>query len=170
MTDTASLVYEPLNEYKPLWLDIGTVDGPLEYFRIAGVRLPLPFSTRMTVVRLKNGDLAYCVRGLPRWASAINRNDTAPRITESVPLCPHRRVVAGVSRCRNMGVSRCASACTGARYRRAVQERPWVQAPDEWQDEIEQTVVPGGIFVATPIARSHGTPTISLFGTAIGWT
>src|SRR5215475_14245357 len=57
MTDTASLIYEPLNEYKPLWLDIGTVDGPLEYFRIAGVRLPLPFSTRMTVVRLKNGDL-----------------------------------------------------------------------------------------------------------------
>ena len=57
MADAVYLVYEPLNEYKPLWLDIGIVDGPLEYLRIAGVRLPLPFSTRMTVVRLKNGDL-----------------------------------------------------------------------------------------------------------------
>ena len=57
MTDAASLLYEPLNEYKPLWLDIGIVDGPLEYLRTAGLRLPLPFSTRMTVVRLKNGDL-----------------------------------------------------------------------------------------------------------------
>src|SRR5215831_19759706 len=57
MTDTASLVYEPLNEYKPVGPDIGIVDGPLEYLTVVGVRLPLPFSTRMTVVRLKNGDL-----------------------------------------------------------------------------------------------------------------
>jgi hypothetical protein len=47
MTDAASLVYEPLNEYKPLGPDIGIVDGPLEYLTTAGVRLPLPFSTRM---------------------------------------------------------------------------------------------------------------------------
>ena len=57
MIDTASLVYEPLNEYKPVGPDIGIVDGPLEYLTVVGVRLPLPFSTRMTVVRLKNGDL-----------------------------------------------------------------------------------------------------------------
>jgi hypothetical protein len=57
MTDAASLIYEPLNEYKAVGPDIGIVDGPLEYFTTAGVRLPLPFSTRMTVVRLKNGDL-----------------------------------------------------------------------------------------------------------------
>jgi hypothetical protein len=43
MTDAASLLYEPLNEYKPLWLDIGIVDGPVEYLRAAGLMLPLPF-------------------------------------------------------------------------------------------------------------------------------
>jgi hypothetical protein len=59
MTDAASLIYEPLNEYKAVGPDIGIVDGPLEYFTTAGVRLPLPFSTRMTVVRLKNGDLFF---------------------------------------------------------------------------------------------------------------
>src|SRR4029453_14671012 len=30
---------------------------PFEYLTVAGVRLPLPFTTRMTVVRLSNGDL-----------------------------------------------------------------------------------------------------------------
>jgi hypothetical protein len=54
MMNAASLLYEPLNEYKPLAPDIGIVDGPLKYFTTAGVRLPLAFSTRMTVVRLKN--------------------------------------------------------------------------------------------------------------------
>jgi hypothetical protein len=30
MPDAASLVYEPLNEYKPIGPNIGIVDGPLE--------------------------------------------------------------------------------------------------------------------------------------------
>src|SRR5262245_39477984 len=31
--------------------DIGIVDGPFEYLTAGGFRLPLPFTTRMTVVR-----------------------------------------------------------------------------------------------------------------------
>src|SRR5215470_19981864 len=58
MTEAAaSLVYEPLNVYKSVAAGIGIVDGPLEYFIVAGMRLPLPFTTRMTVVQLKSGDL-----------------------------------------------------------------------------------------------------------------
>src|SRR5215468_6601270 len=57
MTANASGLYEPLNQYKPVASDIGIVDGPFEYLTMAGVRLPLPFTTRMTVVRLGNGDL-----------------------------------------------------------------------------------------------------------------
>jgi hypothetical protein len=53
---SASL-YEPINVYKPLAPDIGIVDGPLEYLTVSGIRLPFPFTTRMTVVRLSNGDL-----------------------------------------------------------------------------------------------------------------
>ncbi len=49
--------YEPINEYKPVARNIGIIDGPFEYLTVAGVRLPLPFTTRMTVVRLTNGDL-----------------------------------------------------------------------------------------------------------------
>jgi len=43
--------YEPLNTLKPVGDDIWIVDGPS--IRFYGV----PFSTRMTVVRLKNGDI-----------------------------------------------------------------------------------------------------------------
>jgi hypothetical protein len=56
MTVGASL-YEPINVFKPMGSDIGIVDGPFEYLTVGGVRLPLPFTTRMTVVRLSNGDL-----------------------------------------------------------------------------------------------------------------
>ena len=56
VTVGASL-YEPINVYKPMGPDIGIVDGPFEYLTVGGVRLPLPFTTRMTVVRLSNGDL-----------------------------------------------------------------------------------------------------------------
>src|SRR6516225_6387095 len=56
MTVGASL-YEPINVFKPMGPDIGIIDGPFEYLTVGGVRLPLPFTTRMTVVRLSNGDL-----------------------------------------------------------------------------------------------------------------
>src|SRR5215470_3633837 len=57
MTANTSGLYEPLNQYKPVAPDIGIVDGPVEYLTVAGIRLPLPFTTRMTVVRLGSGDL-----------------------------------------------------------------------------------------------------------------
>src|SRR6266542_2625955 len=50
-------LYEPTKVYKPLAPDIGIVDGPFEYLTVGGIRLPLPFTTRMTVVRISNGDL-----------------------------------------------------------------------------------------------------------------
>src|SRR5215472_15258635 len=53
----ASPLYEPINVYKPLAPDIGIVDGPFEYLTAGGVRLPLPFTTRMTVIRLSDGEL-----------------------------------------------------------------------------------------------------------------
>ena len=50
-------LYKPLNKYKPFARNIGVIDGPFEYLTMLGVRLPLPFTTRMTVVKFKNGDL-----------------------------------------------------------------------------------------------------------------
>jgi len=150
MTDTASLIYEPLNEYKPLWLDIGTVDGPLEYFRIAGVRLPLPFSTRMTVVRLKNGDL-FLHSPIAFEASLAGHLQSIGTIRHLVsPNQFHYAHIGEWSRAFPDAVT-WASPGVRARARARGIEAQFkrdlgVQAPDEWQDEIEQTVVPGGIF------------------------
>src|SRR5215468_5782776 len=47
-------LYEPINVYKPVARNIGIVDGPFEYRTVGGGRMPLPFTTRMTVVRLSN--------------------------------------------------------------------------------------------------------------------
>src|SRR5215831_10354278 len=50
-------LYEPINVYKLAAPNIGIVDGPFEYLTVGGAKLPLPFTTRMTVVRLSSGDL-----------------------------------------------------------------------------------------------------------------
>jgi hypothetical protein len=50
-------LYEPINLYKPVAPNIGIVDGPFEYLTVGGVKMSLPFTTRMTVVQLSNGDL-----------------------------------------------------------------------------------------------------------------
>lgn len=55
MNDAPIELYEPINTLKPVDDDIWIVDGPLVYMQMYGVRLP--FSTRMTVIRLGNGDL-----------------------------------------------------------------------------------------------------------------
>jgi hypothetical protein len=47
--------YAPLNVLKPVAPDLWIVDGPVITF--ARVGLKLPFTTRMTVIRLSNGDL-----------------------------------------------------------------------------------------------------------------
>ena len=52
MTTLAASLYEPINVYKPVAPNIGIVDGPFEYLTVGGAKLPLPFTTRMTVVRL----------------------------------------------------------------------------------------------------------------------
>jgi len=51
LTFAMSITYEPLNTLKPLAENVWLVDGPM--IRFYG----LPFSTRMTVVRLENGDI-----------------------------------------------------------------------------------------------------------------
>jgi hypothetical protein len=116
------MLYEPLNEYKPLGPDIGIVDGPLEYLTMAGVRLPLPFSTRMTVLRLKNGDL-FLHSPIAFEATLTGRLNA---VTWASPAVRARARARGdsVQFTRDLGA----------------------QAPDEWRDETEQTVVPGGIF------------------------
>lgn len=55
MSENPIKLYEPINTLKPVDDDIWIVDGPLVHMQMYGVKIP--FSTRMTVIRLANGDL-----------------------------------------------------------------------------------------------------------------
>lgn len=58
MFEHAISLYEPLNVYKPLTHDIGTVDGPIVCMSYPGMSwIKIPFPTRMTVVQLPSGEL-----------------------------------------------------------------------------------------------------------------
>ena len=143
-------LYEPINVYKPLAANIGIVDGPFEYFTVAGLRMPMPFTTRMTVVRLGNGDLflhspvayderlAATLRGMGTVRHLISPNQWHyAHIGEWQKAFPE--AVAWAS----PGVRRRARARhIDVHFTRELQERP----PREWKGEIDQALVPAGIF------------------------
>lgn len=146
---SASL-YDPVNVYKPLAPDIGIVDGPFEYLTVAGIRLPLPFTTRMTVVRLTNGDLflhspikfdeglAKQLEGLGTIRHLVSPNqfhyahigEWAKAYPEAITWASPR--VRRRARARHVDVN----------FRRDLD----ATAPEEWRREIDQTLFPGGYF------------------------
>ncbi|RJT35266.1 DUF4336 domain-containing protein [Mesorhizobium waimense] len=143
-------LYEPINVYKPLAPDIGIVDGPFEYLTVGGIRLPLPFTTRMTVVRLSTGHLflhspikfderlAKELRGLGRVRHLVSPNqfhyahigEWARAFPDTIAWASPR--VRRRARARHVDVD----------FTRDLD----VRAPEEWRREIDQLLFPGGYF------------------------
>src|SRR5262245_20742548 len=102
-------LYEPINVYKPIAPTIGVVDGPFEYMTVGGVRLPLPFTTRTTVVRLSNDHLFLHspIKFDEALASELQRigENPASRVAQPVSLRSHWGVVESLSRCDPMGLT-----------------------------------------------------------------
>jgi hypothetical protein len=145
-----AILYEPINVYKQIAHDIGIVDGPFEHLIVAGVRIPLPFTTRMTVVRLSNGDLFLHspVRFDETLAEALRR------------LGPIRHLVSP-NQFHYAHIGEWAAAFPDA----VTWASPWVRRrararrasvdfmrdlgnapPEEWAPDIDQTLFPGGYF------------------------
>lgn len=150
MAGIASEVYAPLNQYKPVAQNIGIVDGPFEYLTTAGLRLPLPFTTRMTVVRLGNGDLFIHspIAFDPALADRLRAMGTVRHL-----VSPNQFHYAHIGEWLRAFPGAIAWASPGARKRarsRGIDVRfdrdIGVEPPDEWRDEIDQAAVPGGIF------------------------
>lgn len=143
-------LYEPTNVYKPLAPNIGIVDGPFEYLTALGIRMPLPFTTRMTVVRLVNGDLLLHspIAFDPGLAKQIEDLGTIRHL-----VSPNQFHYAHIGEWARAYPQAIAWASPGVR-KRARARRIDInfakdlteQPPPEWAGEIDQVLVPGGVF------------------------
>jgi hypothetical protein len=145
-----SSLYEPINVYKPLGPDIGIVDGPFEYLTVGRVRLPLPFTTRMTVVRLSNGDLFLHspVKFDERLAKELKELGKVRHL-----VSPNQFHYAHIGEWAKAFPETIAWA--SPRVRRRVRARRVdveftrdleASAPRDWRREIDQVLFPGGYF------------------------
>jgi hypothetical protein len=143
-------LYEPINVYKPVAPNIGIVDGPFEYLTVGGVRLPLPFTTRMTVVRLSNRDLflhspinfderlANELRGLGTVRHLVSPNQFHyAHIGEWATVFPN-----AVSWASPRVRERARARHVDVHFTRDLD----ATSPEEWRGEIDQTLFPGGYF------------------------
>ena len=144
-------LYDPINVYKPLAPDIGIVDGPFEYLIVAGVRLPLLFTTRMTVVRLSNGDLFLHSpikfdEGLARELLRLGRGCVIScrpiNFTMRISGSGRRRFPTPFRGPRHMCDKRARARRADVEFTRDLN----VNAPEEWRLEIDQLLFPGGYF------------------------
>ena len=146
----ASPLYEPINVYKPLAPDIGIVDGPFEYLTAGGVRLPLPFTIRMTVIRLSNGELFLHSpikfdRGL---ADELREFGTVRHL-----VSPNQFHYAHIGEWQKAFPEAIAWASPRVRQRARARQVDVdfardldLAPPREWCRDIDQTLFPGGYF------------------------
>src|SRR5262249_48563478 len=143
-------LYEPINVYKLVAPNIGIVDGPFEYLTVGGAKLPLPFTTRMTVVRLSNGDLFLHspIKCDVRLASELLGLGAVRRL-----VSPNQFHYAHIGEWKKAFPN--AVSWASPRVRERVRARHVdaeftrdleVSPPEEWRREIDQTLFPGGYF------------------------
>ncbi len=149
MSRTPAL-YDPINVYKPFAPGIGVVDGPFEFLTMAGVKQPLPFTTRMTVVQLHNGELLLhspitfdleLARHLQSMGSISHL--VSPNQFHYAHIGEWSRAFPDATTWGSPGARRRARARgIDVRFDRELEPSP----PAAWRDEIDQTAIPGGIF------------------------
>jgi hypothetical protein len=143
-------LYEPINIYKPVAQDIGIVDGPIEYLTVAGIRLPLPFTTRMTVVRLSNGDLF--LHSPIKFDEALGKE--VQRLGKIRHLVSSNQFhYAHIGEWAKAFPDTITWASPGVRRRARARRIDVmftrdlaVDPPEEWRRDIDQALFPGGYF------------------------
>ncbi|MGB6451372.1 MAG: DUF4336 domain-containing protein [Steroidobacteraceae bacterium] len=143
-------LYEPINVYKSVGPNIGIVDGPFEHLVVSGVKLPLPFTTRMTIVRLTNGDLFLHspIKFEPGLANELQRLGRVRHL-----VSPNQFHYAHIGEWQRAFPEAVAWASPGVRQRARARHidveftrELAADAPEEWCLEIDQTLFPGGYF------------------------
>ena len=122
--------------------------------------MPWPFTTRMTVVQLASGDL-FLHSPIAFDAALAKRAPIAgpgppPRFPQQGPLCAHRGVGARISEAIAWASPGVRERARSQACRRTVPARSDTQAPPDWRDDIDQTIIPGAVldevvfFTGTP--------------------
>lgn len=146
----AAALYEPIGTLKPLAPDIWIVDGPFEYLKVAGIRLPLPFTTRMTVVRLAAGNLFLHspIAFETRLADALRALGTVRHL-----VSPNQFHYAHIGEWSQAFPDAISWASPGVRKRARARHIAVdfardlaADPPEDWRSEVDQTLMPGGIF------------------------
>jgi hypothetical protein len=149
-TGIPTSLYKPLNRYKPIAPDIGIVDGGFEYMSWLGLRLPWPFTTRMTVVQLANGQLflhspiAFDA-GLAAHLRAMGRigHLVSPNKLHYAHIGDWSEAFPEAITWASPGVRQRARA-HGIRVSFARDLGP--KAPPEWCEDLDQTILGSGSF------------------------
>jgi len=143
-------LYEPINAYKALAANIGIVDGPFEFLTVGGIRMPIPFTTRMTVVRLANGDLFLHSPiafdeplAVELQAMGTVRHLISPNQWHYAHIGEWQRAFPEAVTWASRGVlQRARARHIDVHFKRDLEPLP----TEDWRTEIDQTLIPGGIF------------------------
>ncbi len=145
----ASTLYQPINSYKPFASHIGIADGPFEHVTLFRMKMPWPFTTRMTIVQLASGDL-FLHSPIAFDAALAAHLKSLGRVRHLVS--PNRGHYAHIGEWTRAFPEAIAWASPGARERARSQRVDvqfqrdlTTQAPADWRDEINQTIIPGAV-------------------------
>lgn len=139
-------LYEPINILKPVAENIWIVDGPIVNMSVV-LGLTIPFTTRMTVVRLENGDLF--LHSPIRWSQSLAEGlESLGKIRHLIS--PNKIHYEYIREWKSRYPDSVAWASPGVRERAAGQkiqvdfDRDLEDSPPpEWAHEIDQVVVHG---------------------------
>ena len=144
-----SALYGPINVYKPFARSVGIADGPFEHVTLFRMKMPWPFSTRMTIVQLASGDL-FLHSPIAFDAALAAHLQSLGRVRHLVS--PNRGHYAHIGEWTRAFPNAVAWASPGVRERARSQgvdvqfQRDLeAQPPPDWRDEIDQTIIPGAV-------------------------
>jgi len=148
-------IYEPLYTLKPIAENIWIVDGDL--IEMDAVVTKLPFSTRMTVIKLTNGQL-WCHSPIQPNQALFDQLDALGPVAHLVS--PNKIHYAYIADWKKRYPEAIAWSSPGVEERAAKQKIPvsfdeklMNEAPEAWADQIDQLVFKGSIFQVRFAAR-----------------
>ncbi len=142
-------LYEPINTLKPVHEDIWIVDGPVVGMSMYG--MSIPFSTRMTIVRLRSGDI-WCHSPTLLTPELRSELDALGPVRHLVsPNKLHYSFIASWTRAYPSAI---AWASPGVRERAAQQKIDVAfdqdlgdEPPPQWANDIDQFIFRGSRFM-----------------------